>query len=170
MGVCSCDVGAELAKYDVKSSFCILPVHPDDLDLLDFVSAGAVFMDRAVPMGCSVFCAAFEHFSSFLDWELWQNVGFKTIAHYLDYFLFCGKRQLGHCRQLMESFQKMACKLVLPLGDKKTEGPPSTLTFLGIELDTLQQFFRPPAATLEDLRARLKCVQAQKKVTLQELQ
>lgn len=47
-------------------------------------------MDRALPMGCYVFCAAFEVFSSFLEWALHQHVQTGGIVHYLDNVLFTG--------------------------------------------------------------------------------
>lgn len=31
-----CDIGAELVKYDIKSAFCLLPVHPANFELLGF--------------------------------------------------------------------------------------------------------------------------------------
>ena len=36
-----CGVGAELAEYDIKSAFWILPVNPQDFDLLGFHFQGS---------------------------------------------------------------------------------------------------------------------------------
>ena len=55
-----CRIGAELVKCDIKSAFCILPVHPQDFDLLGFYFQCSYYIDRALPMGCSVLCAAFK--------------------------------------------------------------------------------------------------------------
>lgn len=41
----------------------LLPIHPDDSELLGFFFDGAFYMDRALSMGCSISCAAFERFS-----------------------------------------------------------------------------------------------------------
>ena len=70
-----CGVGAELAKFDIKSAFWILPVHLQDFDLLEFYFQGFFYIDRALPMGCSVFYAAFKLFCSFLEWNLRAKVG-----------------------------------------------------------------------------------------------
>lgn len=46
-----CGVGAEMAKCDIKSAVCLLPVHSDDFELLGFSFQGEFYMDRALPMG-----------------------------------------------------------------------------------------------------------------------
>ncbi|XP_060110768.1 vomeronasal type-2 receptor 26-like [Heteronotia binoei] len=50
------------------------------------------------------------------------------------------------------------------------EGPTTVLTFLGIELDTVRQFFRLPEEKRESLLAQVKLVRSKRKVTLLELQ
>ena len=60
-------VGAELVKFDIKSTFWILPVHPQDFDLFRIHFQGLFYIDRAFPMGCLVSCTALEHFSSFIE-------------------------------------------------------------------------------------------------------
>lgn len=49
-------VGADLAKCDRKSAFCLLPMHPDDFDLLEFSFGGKFYMGHALPMCCSMCC------------------------------------------------------------------------------------------------------------------
>ena len=78
----------ELVKADFKLAFRLLPVHPADFELLGFQFG--FYMDKAMPMGCSVSCAAFECFSSFLEWALKCRVRLSHVIHYLDDFLFCG--------------------------------------------------------------------------------
>lgn len=56
--------GAELAKCDIKLAFRLLPVHPEDFELLSFCFDGEFYVDRTLPMGCSISCAAFAHFWS----------------------------------------------------------------------------------------------------------
>ncbi|KAJ1130744.1 hypothetical protein NDU88_009092 [Pleurodeles waltl] len=52
-----CGRGAEMAKSDVESAFRLLPVHPDDFSLLGMQFEDAIYVDRMLPMGCSVSCA-----------------------------------------------------------------------------------------------------------------
>lgn len=122
--------GTELAKCDIKLAFRLLPVHPRDFELLGFYFEGSFYMDRALHMGCSVSCAAFEAFSSFLEWALQRRIGLDGVVHYLDGFLFV-ERGSGCCKALMDDFQDVVEELGVPLAHEKTEGPCKVLTFLG---------------------------------------
>jgi hypothetical protein len=53
----------ELAKCDIKSAFRLLPVHPDDYELLGFSFKNKYYFDKAMPMGCSVSCSTWVKFS-----------------------------------------------------------------------------------------------------------
>lgn len=72
-------------------------------------------MDRALSMGCSIFCMAFECFSSFLVWALWQQSGLTRVAHYLDDFLFVGPNGAD----LLRSFMALAKKLGVSLSHER---------------------------------------------------
>ena len=111
-------------KRDIKSAFQILPVHPLDFDLLGFSFQHVFYIDRALPMGCSVSCAAYERFSLFVEWQLRKRAGCSNMANYLDDYLFCGERNSGRCRFILDTFQSMAEELGLPLAEEKTEGQP----------------------------------------------
>lgn len=66
----SCEPGAELTKCDIKSFFHLLSVPLDDFKLLGFAFKGQFYINRVLPVCCSVSCAAFKCFSSFLEWAL----------------------------------------------------------------------------------------------------
>ncbi|XP_060110755.1 vomeronasal type-2 receptor 26-like [Heteronotia binoei] len=76
----------------------------------------------------------------------------------------------GQCARLLQSFQDLALELGVPLAHKKTEGPSTVLTFLGIELDTCQQSSRLPENKVTDLKVRLAALRRQRKVSLLEVQ
>ena len=91
------------------------------------------------------------------------------MAHYLDDFLFCGERNTGRCKLILDTFHSIVDELGLPLAEEEMERPTTALTFLGIELDTVQQTSKLPEKNLADLKVRLASM-LQKKVTLRELQ
>ena len=93
-----------------------------------------------------------------------------SMAHYLDYYLFCEERNSGKCRFILHSFQLMAKELVLPLAQEKMEGPALSFTFLGIELDTVQQTPWLPKSKLADLRIKIAALLQKQKMSLHELQ
>ncbi|XP_072043658.1 uncharacterized protein [Amphiura filiformis] len=66
--VVSAGKGALMAKADIESAFRLLPVHPDDFQLLGMKVGDEFFVDKALPMGASCSPALFEKFSTFLEW------------------------------------------------------------------------------------------------------
>ena len=44
-------LGAQLAKVDIRSAYCIIPVHPEDRWLLGMVWEGALYTDTVLPFG-----------------------------------------------------------------------------------------------------------------------
>ena len=148
--------GADLAKAEIKSAFCLLPVHPADFKLLGFQFEGCFQMDKVMPIGCLVSCAAFEHFSSFLEWALMHRVGLSHVVHFLDDFCMCGKPGSGQCQFIIRAFQTLTRGLAVPLVEEKSEAPSIYITFLGIELNTVQQSSRLPDSKFSDLRIRIR--------------
>jgi hypothetical protein len=97
---------AELEKMDLKSVFRLLPVYPGDFDLLGFKIEEKCYIDKCMPMGCSVSCATFERFSTVLHWVIENKSGSKSIDNYLNDFLFGGEKGTNECKNLMLQFEK----------------------------------------------------------------
>ena len=93
--VSSLGTGALMAKADIKSAFRLLPVHPDDFNLLGFFFNGSYYYDKCVPMGCSISCVTFERFSTFLEYCARKVAATDNIIHCLDDF-FRGDCSLAH--------------------------------------------------------------------------
>lgn len=162
--------GALLAKSDIESAFRLLPVHPDCFHLLGCVLDGLYYYDMCLPMGCSISCRYFELFSSFLEWTVRYETGCTSVTHYLDDFLFVGPAGSGLCGHLLDTFRFLMAKFGVPLSVEKTEGPVTTLSFLGIELDTVGMVFRLPQDKLERLTSLIDGFCVARKVTLQQMQ
>lgn len=164
--------GALLGKTDIKSAFRLLPVYPGDFDLLGFKMDGKFYFDKCLPMGASISCSLFEKISSALHWIVEQKSvgGLSALLHYLDDFLFGGKAQSNECGELMQSFHEVCSDLGVPLADEKTEGPSSTICFLGIEFDSNKMEMRLPVKKVSDLQVKLREILSKKKVTLKSLQ
>ena len=80
------------------------------------------------------------------------------------------ERDSGRCQYILNTFKGLAMKLALPLAEETTEGPATVLTFLGIEIDTVQQTSRLPLEKPEALKARIGSLLEKSKMTLRELQ
>ncbi|XP_072254328.1 uncharacterized protein, partial [Pyxicephalus adspersus] len=162
--------GALLAKADIEAAFRLLPVHPLCMRLLGCKWDGGYYVDRCLPMGCSVSCALFEKFSTFLEWVVRTVAEVDSVIHYLDDFLLIGPAESGVCRVLLATLQHVAETFGVPLAGEKTEGPTTVLTFLGIELDTVVMECRLPLAKLDGLRGDVSRALERRKMRLQEVQ
>lgn len=159
-----------LAKTDIASAFRILPVHPDDHELLGIQFNGDFYYDKCLPMGCSISCSIFETFSTALQWIACTKFGVPTMLHILDDFLFLGPPDSSICKLALHQFMSMCDVLGVPIKGEKTEGPSTTLIFLGIELDTVNMEARLPEEKIVKIRNALHSAKRRKKMTLRELQ
>lgn len=161
--------GALIAKSDLKSAFRLLPVYPGDFDLLGFKFQNKYFVDKCLPMGASISCYLFECFSTFLEFRLKQITKSDDICHYLDDYLFAGKANSTDCHDLLQSFQNMCHEGGVPYALEKTEGPGTSLKFLGLELDTELQLVRVPQDKVVALCGMLQKAKAADSLTVKEI-
>jgi len=147
--------GAELARMDILSAFRLLILHPDEFELFCFCFKDQFYFDKCFPMGCSASCALFEKFSSFLEWAIRFKSGKESIEHYLDDFLLAGKAGSGESLHLMNIFRSICSDIGVPLAEDKTLGPSCIMTFLGLEIDTIERVIRIPKDKLLEVGEKL---------------
>ena len=109
---------------------------------LGFQFQGKYFYEKMLSMGAAPSCQIFEAFSSSLQWILKTKYNITCIK-VLDDFLFV---QPSHqlCHRHLQIFQQLCEYLHIPIAPHKTHGPATTLTFLGLQLDTLAMQARLP--------------------------
>jgi len=162
--------GALMAKRDIKSAFRLLPIHPDDFNLLGIQINGRVFVDKNLPFGCSCAPFLFECFSTFIHWAVTQSSKLDTLDHYIDDFILCGRKGTGDCRKLIAHFNSTCSELGVPINDEKSEGPTTVMTFLGLVIDSDNMLIRIPQPKIIELQALLTQYLQSKKISLQDLQ
>lgn len=162
--------GALMAKMDISSAFRLLPISPREFCLLGFKFDKSYYIDKCLPMGCSVSCSLFEKFSSFLHWELEKRSQKDGIVHYLDDFLFVGSADSSDCTGLMHQFLELCEYLGVPIAPEKTQGPSNCLEFLGLGIDSVQGTIFVPKEKVDELLGKIKYVLGSKKVTKKELE
>ena len=160
--------GAFIAKSDIESAFRLLPVKKEDYHLLGFQWKGKYFFEKTLPMGCSSSCRLFETFSSALEFLVRHQSGSARVLHVLDDFLFIGSTA-ADCQHLLDTFIAIFQETGVPIAKDKTFGPLQCLTFLGIELNCIQQEARLPDDKLAKCREMLGAFLHRKKVTLKEM-
>ena len=79
---------ADLAKVDIADAFRLLPVHPDNHNLLGFKFKWRYYFDTCLPMGCAASCKIFERFSDAIVHILHAQYNVELIIKVLDDFLF----------------------------------------------------------------------------------
>ena len=135
--------GCFLAKTDIKNTFRIIPIRPADYNLLGMQWWGLYYYDWCMPMGCSSSCLTFETFSSAVEWIARQKLNIDHILHLLDDFLIL-PLSAKLCKDQLDLFLNLCSYLAIPMAPEKTCGPATTLSFAGIELDSICSEARLP--------------------------
>ena len=161
--------GTLMAKVDVKSAYRHIPVHLDDRWLMGMQWRGSVFVDLTLPFGLR---SAPKIFTAVVDAVEWitRRKGAEFVIHYLDDFLVMGAPGSDECavalRGLLDTFEILG----LPVALDKLEGPDTTLTFLGFELDSRALEIRLPQRKLGELRELIQQWQGKRSCTMKDLE
>jgi len=142
--------GCLLAKLDLQEAYRAVPVHPADQPKLGVRWKGDVYIDRALPFGLRSAPKLFSAISDACMWILHTH-GVRFGLHYLDDFLLVGPAQSQESQQALDTTMATFASMGLSVAPEKTEGPTTSLVFLGIEIDTLRLQLRLPP----DKKARL---------------
>ncbi len=122
-----------------------------------------------MPMGCSSSCKTFETFSTAIEWIAGQKLEIDDLLHLLDDFLFVSPTY-NQCKYNLERFISLCHQIGLPIVPDKTFRPCTTLTFAGIELDSIQSEARLPQEKITKCVELITAFLTRKKVQLHELQ
>lgn len=161
--------GCFMAKTDIADAFRIVPLHPSQYPLLGFMWRDHFYYDRCLPMGCRSSCRLFQTLSEALRWVCLTKLKIGNLAHILDDFLFLAEAEYV-CQQHLDAFVSLCQDLGIPLAPEKTVGPSQTITFLGIEIDSVNMELRLPQDKLEKCSTLIQQTLVRRKVTLRELQ
>ena len=136
--------GALMAKFDVETAYRNIAIHPDDRFLLGLKWRGKFYVDLALPFGLRSAPFIFNSVADMVEWILLNSHHVSDLLHYLDDFITAGPPQSSLCDQNLRSAITVCKRLGLPLHPNKFIAPSTSLTVLGIELDSIQQIARLP--------------------------
>ena len=111
-------------------------------------------MNAALPFGLRSAPKIFNALADAMQWSL-EREGIDII-HYLDDFLITSSPDGTACKRALALALEKCRKLGVPIAGHKTEGPATTITFLGIELDTVARTMRLPAEKLSHLQREIR--------------
>ena len=146
--------GALMAKFDLKSAYRQVPVHPDDRSLLGMEWKGQLFVDTALPFGLRSAPAIFNAVAEALAHMIRQK-GVEELDHYLDDFSIVGPPKSQRCQRDLESSLATCEEAGCPVAEEKTKGPATEIILLGIELDSVNLQLRLPQEKLKKLKKLL---------------
>ena len=159
----------KLFKIDIKNAFRLIPIRPQDFELLGFKHKDKYFLDKALPFGASISCKTWENFSTLLEYCVRKNTVSGELIHYLDDFLG-GDITNQSCRDLMDTFINIMEDIKVPLAVEKTAGPTEVLVFLGLELDSNNMTVKIPVEKIEQVKEKILGVLKREKTTLKAMQ
>ena len=160
--------GTLLAKVDIKSTFCLLPVHPADRHLLVMRWKKQLYIDICLPFDLRSAPKLFNILADFLAWILNQQ-GVSPVLHYLDDFLTMGQTDSATCHNNFTTIQQTCQKLDITLGLVKLEGLCHSLTFLAIGIDTIHMEAQLPRDKLSRISKQLTTWLGKRKATKREI-
>ena len=96
-----------------------------------------------MPFGCSISCTTWEKVANFLEFCIKQRSPVGNVKHYVDDFLFAGKANKSDCATILQCFFDCTKELEFQLL-QKTEGPKTSIIYLGLEIDSVEMVVRMP--------------------------
>ena len=128
-----------------------------------------MFIDTVLPFGLRSAPKIFNAVADALEWIVRKD-GVRELYHYLDDFLVLGAPGSGECASSMSKLLGRTEWLGFPIAEEKMEGPTTTLTFLGIEIDSEALILHLPEAKRLALKTLLASWQGRRWCTRSELQ
>ena len=148
--------GALLTKLDIRNAFRLIPVHPDDWHLLGIHWQEEFYFEKVLPFGLRSSPFIFDKVATTIEWIIRVHFKIPALVHYLDDFLNVSPPCLSVASKQRDIIQSAFDLLQVPLALEKLEGPTTSLTFLGITLDTIRMEASLPTDKLSELRSLLE--------------
>ena len=146
---------AKVAKFEIKSAYRIVLVHPTDRYLLGMMWNGQLYVDTALPFGLRSAPKVFTAVADALQF-IFEKHGVHRIMHYLDDFLLFGAPGSSQCGEALQLAMDCCTRLGAPIAESKMEGPKECITFLGIELDIAKGELRLPKEKLQRIQREIR--------------
>jgi hypothetical protein len=162
--------GALMGKVDIQKAYRIVPIHPGDRYLLGMKWRGQYFIDLALPFGLRSAPGIFNSLADLFEWILQHNYCVADLLHYLDDFFTLGPAGALVCSNSLSAIQRASLDIGIPLAPDKCEGPTTCITFLGIELNSMDMTARLPQDKLSELQTIITSWVGKKFCTRKELE
>ena len=166
--------GCSISRSDMKAAFRNLGMRKQDWPLLLMKARNPsdgkwyYFVDKCLPFGASISCKLFQEFSNAIA----HVVGYytkKKVINYIDDYLFAALLR-AICNAQVETFLSICEFIRFPVSMEKTFWGCTSLTFLGLLIDTVKQLVCIPTDKVQRAIDLIEVTKKKRKVTLHELQ
>ena len=154
--IIKCGRGTLMAKFDIKSAYRILPIHPSQRFLFSMHWKRQFFIDLCLAFGLRLACKIFSDLADILQWILQNWALIEFLLHYLNDFFVTGPPESDICQNNSSKAEMLCAELGVPLAEEKTVGPSNVITFLGIELNSIKFEARLPQDKLLKAKQSVK--------------
>ena len=127
---------ALLSKIDLKDAFRLIPVQPEDWNLLEIKWHQQFYIVTCLPFGLLSAPFLFNRLSDAINWILQHSQDVTHLPHYLEDFFTAGPADTNVCHNNLTAMLSLCERINAPIKPSKVEGPSTSLTFLGIHLNT----------------------------------
>ena len=154
--------GCWYGKLDLSNCFLSFPLHPSVRRYFCFRFEGELYQFTHMPFGLSTAPRVCTQLLSVVQFAL-AELGIHDIR-YLDDFFLIGASEEDVARHLLLA-QSTIRQFGLVVNPDKTEGPAQSLSFLGVQLDSVNQTVSCTPARVEELTALLRSLLRQRVIT-----
>ena len=165
----SLGTGALMSKIDLKNAFRLIPVRPNDWNLLGMQWRGKFYIDTFLPFGLRSAPFLFNQLSTAIHWILQHKYSIHHLLHYLDDFFTAGAPASQECSNNLSAMLSLCQRINAPVKPSKVEGPTTLLTFLGILIDTSTMTASITDERKQDLISSLQSLLQHSKCTKRQL-
>ena len=158
-----------MSKIDIQHAFCLLPVLPTQLILLGIFWLGKFFVDTRLQFGLRSSPGIFNLFADAVCWIIQFIYNIKNIVHYSDDFFLVNSRNMEQARSDLSTVKSAFSYISVPIAENKLAGPCTSITYLGILIDSTDLTICIPKEKFNELSLILPTWFNRKKCTKKDL-
>ena len=154
--------GCWYGKLDLSNCFLSFPLHPSVRKYFCFRFESELYQFTHMPFGLSTAPRVCTQLLSVVNFAL-SELGVRDVRYLDDFFLIAASEE-DMARHLLLA-QSAIRQFGLVVNPDKTEGPAQSLSFLGVQLDSVAQTVSCTPARVEELTALLRSLLRQRVIT-----
>jgi hypothetical protein len=159
--------GCWFAKLDITKCYLSFPLDPSVHHYFTFSLDSRYYQFTRMPFGLSTAPRICTELLGVIAWHMKRN-GIDPVR-YLDDFLFIANTQQA-CQAMLDESINILAMYGLMVNPTKTAGPSQVITFLGIELDSMNMTMRCTEERLEELTSLLRLTSSRSTTRVHQLE